>query len=187
MRRRSAIRKFRLRTRSQVIDPLVVVSDGNGQATDHPSVRRIVRSFTRHYLDCYVRARRHVLAIYRLLHELRLSESRGKYASFAEKSRRKRASANAMHMYVFVAECDRNSTIWQTGFPLFFFFSFWHMSVAFKFSFSFFFFFIRAFFIYLNDLKFRNTWWNETKIFEGARGKSFANLFVNLVCNCSYL
>jgi len=55
------------------------------------------------------------------------------------------------------------------------------------FFFFFFSFFVKAFFIYLNDLKFRNTWRNETKIFEGVRGKSFANLFVNLVRNCSYL
>lgn len=86
--RRSASRKFRLRTRSQVTDPLAVVSDGNGRATDQPVHSSdaslgpspvIISTVTYAHVV-------HVLAIYRLPRELRLSESRGKYASFVEES-----------------------------------------------------------------------------------------------------
>lgn len=86
--RRSASRKFRLRMRSQVTDPLAVVSDGNGRATDQPVHSSdaslgpspvIISTVTYAHVV-------HVLAIYRLPRELRLSESRGIYASFVEES-----------------------------------------------------------------------------------------------------
>lgn len=53
---RDANWKFRLHTRPRVIDPLAVVSDGNGLPTS-PFVRRIARSFTRYYSDGYMRTR----------------------------------------------------------------------------------------------------------------------------------
>lgn len=84
--RRSASRKFRLRTRSQVTNPLAVVSDGNGRATDHPSDASLGPSPAIISTVTYAHVV-HVLAIYRLPRELRLSESQGKYVSFTEESR----------------------------------------------------------------------------------------------------
>lgn len=119
--RRSASRKFRLRTRSQVTNPLAVVSDGNGRATDHQSIRpthrlgpspAIISTVTYAHVV-------HVLAIYRIPRELRLSESRGKYVPFTEESR-DAGERDAPYVRLL---WDRNSAaaIRMRGFPSVFF------------------------------------------------------------------
>lgn len=97
-------------SRLQVIDPLVVVSDGNGRATDRP-VHTSGASFgpspaiisTVTYAHVV-----HVFAIYRLpVSPARIAgESRGKYASFTRKAVRARARCIVRAL---ATGCVRNS------------------------------------------------------------------------------
>lgn len=86
-----ARRKFR-QTRSQVTDPLAMVSDGNGRATDrplHPSDASLGPSPAIISTVTYVRARStraRNISSPGLPREDRYGESRGKYASFTEEN-----------------------------------------------------------------------------------------------------